>query len=78
MNPDTVPRFRTLAQGILFATVLAAGVSGGYLISSSQESYSPVAYEAGSLIAVGELESVLYNPTLNTGEDGRMVGGRVP
>ena len=71
---ESAPRYRMLAQGIFFAAVLGTGVGIGYLVALTQESGSPVAYEGGSLIAVGELESVLYNPDYEVGEEGPTAG----
>lgn len=35
---------------------------------------SPVVYEAGALVATGELEQVLYDPALGGREEGPSVG----
>lgn len=68
------PRYRRAAQAALVAAVLAMGLYGGYQFAPAQDGASPVVYEGGRLVASGELESVLYNPRYETGEDGPTAG----
>ena len=68
------PRHRTLAQGAFVAAVFAAGLFGGYQWLPAAQTASPVVYEAGRLVAAGELDSVLYNPEYQTGEEGPTAG----
>ena len=54
------PTRRFLGQAAFVAAVFGVGLFQGYRWGEDQP--SPVAYEAGSLVATGELESVLYDP----------------
>ncbi|WP_162935617.1 hypothetical protein [Tsuneonella amylolytica] len=58
------PRSRSifwLSFAAIGAVAIGAFLQGAWLVQGQE---SPFVYEAGSLIAAGELESVLYDPSL--------------
>ena len=64
------PRRRRLAQAAFVAGVFALGLFGGYQLAPGQGGASPVVYEAGSLVAAGPLEHVLYDPAVRAPGEG--------
>ena len=61
------------AQAVLGLGLLGLGLIQGYSWAPDASS-SPVAYEAGALVATGELEQVLYDPALGGREEGPSAG----
>jgi hypothetical protein len=64
---------RRWAQGALALGLFGAGLFQGYRWAP-EAPVSPVVYEAGALVATGELEQVLYDPALGGREEGPSVG----
>lgn len=62
-------------QAAFVVAVFASGLFGGYQLAPEPEGASPVVYEAGRLVATGELENALYDPSLRAEEDRPVAGG---
>lgn len=64
-------RDRRIQLGAVVAIASVAFLQGAWLFQGQS---TPVVYEAGSLVAAGELESVLYDPALGSREEGPRAG----
>ena len=62
---------RWLQLAAVVAVAWTAFLQGAWF---GQGQESPVVYEAGAVVAAGELESVLYDPALGAREEGPSVG----